>query len=36
LDPDYPTFPVPVGKGAGRTAFYAQKETKAKDWQNEK
>ena len=24
LDPEYPTFPQPVGLGAGRTAFYAQ------------
>jgi len=24
LDPDYPTFPQPIGLGAGRTAFYAQ------------
>jgi len=25
LDPEYPTFPQPIGLGAGRTAFYAQK-----------
>ena len=24
MDPEYPTFPQPVGLGAGRTAFYAQ------------
>jgi hypothetical protein len=24
LDSEYPTFPQPVGLGAGRTAFYAQ------------
>ena len=24
MDSDYPTFPQPVGIGAGRTAFYAQ------------
>jgi hypothetical protein len=24
LDPEYPTFPQPIGPGAGRTAFYAQ------------
>jgi len=24
LDPEYPTFPQPIGLGAGRTAFYAQ------------
>jgi hypothetical protein len=24
LDGEYPTFPQPVGLGAGRTAFYAQ------------
>jgi len=26
LDPEYPTFPQPIGLGAGRTAFYAQTE----------
>ena len=26
MDPDYPTFPQPIGGGAGRTAFYAQTE----------
>ena len=24
MDPDYPTFPQPIGIGAGRTAFYGQ------------
>jgi len=24
LDAEYPTFPQPIGLGAGRTAFYAQ------------
>jgi hypothetical protein len=28
LDSEYPTFPQPVGLGAGRTAFYAQQEPK--------
>ena len=26
MDSDYPTFPQPIGLGAGRTAFYAQVE----------
>jgi len=30
LDAAYPTFPQPIGLGAGRTAFYAQTNSKAK------